>query len=384
MEQHEMDDLLTKVLQGTASPEEITLVQQWYSQVHGSTIELPFESVEDHEQTRERLLAGIRESMRSTAVVAPIRTKKYRLLKVAAAAAVIVIAGSVAFYTSDRQSGQTQAVTAKVASDAAPGTDKAILTLADGSKVELDSRPEGVINEDMNVRIMKLANGQIVYEPLSENKENSAVGVNVMATPRGGQYQLTLPDGTRIWLNALSSITYPVIFQENDRTITITGEVYLEVSKDARRPFYVKVKDVTVAVLGTSFNVNAYEETTGVQTSLVTGVVKVTEGGDVVTLVPGQRAETTSNGIAVNSNIDLEKILAWKNGFFDFDNADIHTIMSQVSRWYDLNVIYEGKKPQQRYGGRISRDLYASQMLKVLEASGLRFRIEGKDLIIME
>jgi ferric-dicitrate binding protein FerR (iron transport regulator) len=205
-----------------------------------------------------------------------------------------------------------------------------------------------------------------------------------MSTPRGGQYALKLPDGTQVWLNSASSITYPTAFTGNERTVSITGEAYFEVMNDKSKPFHVMVNDMDVLVLGTHFNINSYQEERAVRTTLLEGSVKISQGASTgVILTPGQQAKVEQQQIKVINGADLEQVMAWKNGLFNFNKLSLEEIIRQLSRWYDVDVVYQGTIAPKKFGGEIERDLNLLEVLDVLKEAGVHFSIEGKRLIVM-
>lgn len=264
--------------------------------------------------------------------------------------------------------------------DIAPGGDKATLTLADGSVIVLDSTANGQIASQHGVVIVKKRNGELKYESA---KAPVAIAYNTMRTPRGGQYQLSLPDGTKVWLNAASSITYPVAFTGKERAVTITGEAYFEVTHNAAMPFRVVANEVKVEVLGTSFNISAYDDEAVTSTTLLKGSVKIGHTGQQALLQPGQQAQANATrGLQIVSNVNTEAVTAWKNGYFSFQHSDLPAIMRQLSRWYDVSVEYHGEVPKGKFGGDIGRNTNLSQVLTILEESNIHFRIEGKKIIV--
>lgn len=289
--------------------------------------------------------------------------------------------------------------------DADPGSNKAMLTLSDGTVIPLDSAANGAIARQGNTSVVKQAGGQISYdlkggaggagaaggaEGAGDAGTGGASGVaaaplmNTLHTPRGGQYQLTLPDGTRVWLNAASSITYPVVFGGKQRTVQISGEAYLEVAKNKDKPFIVNVDGgSSIEVLGTQFNVNSYSDESAVKTTLLEGSIKVTAGTAVV-LKPGQQAQIARQRLSVSNNADMDKVLAWKNGFFDFEDVRLEEVLRQLSRWYDVEVVYEKGVPNIQFEGEISRNIKLSDLLKVLARAEVKFRIEeGHRLVVL-
>jgi len=255
-----------------------------------------------------------------------------------------------------------------------PGIQKALLTLADGTVIPLDGMADGIIAVQGKAKVVKLSNGQISYQANGSAEEEGEIIYNKMSTPRGGQYQLVLPDGTSIWLNAESSITYPAIFAAHERRVIITGEVYFEVAKDKTKPFRVVVADEQeIEVLGTHFNINAYSDEGRVKTSLLEGSLKVNKQ----ILKPGQAFMDGKIGAT-----DIVQDIAWKNGVFNFNNQSLAQVMRQLARWYNIEVVYPAGIPKKEYGGEIGRNLTLDQVLKGLESSGIRFQLEGRRLMV--
>lgn len=307
-------------------------------------------------------------------------------LRIAAAAAIILVAmGSYWQFVSrpHKQIDTTQ--TQPSLNDAAPGKTRAVLTLADGSKITLDSAKTGKLA--IQGRTLIANTGSCI----TYTGTNSAEGLyNTLTTSRGEQsLPLTLSDGTRVWLNAASSIHYPVTFTGNSRDIEITGEAYLEVARDKAKPFHVKVRNMTVEVLGTQFNINAYPDESSIATTLIAGMVIIHTDTQTmamhegILLQPGQQARVGEH-IHEVKEADISQVMAWKNGLFNFDHADIQTIMRQLSRWYDIDVRFEGNTPALSFHGKITRDLNLSQVIKLLQQVEVKFRIEGKTLIVTQ
>jgi ferric-dicitrate binding protein FerR (iron transport regulator) len=269
-----------------------------------------------------------------------------------------------------------------VAHDHAPGGNKATLTLSDGRKITLDSASTGVVAQQGNASIQKLAGGRLAYQ--SGVAATNTVVFNTLVTPRGGQYQLTLPDGTRVWLNAASSITYPTAFVGKERVVSMTGEAYFEVARDDDQPFRVKVGQEEVEDIGTAFDINAYPDERIVAATLVEGKVRVTSGAHGMLLQPGQQALADSLGrLQLKADADVEKIIAWKEGKFIFDHDDLPTIMRQLGRWYDLDVRYTGKPPAGHYSGIIGRNRSLVEVLHRLRATeSIQFNLQDKTITI--
>jgi len=268
--------------------------------------------------------------------------------------------------------------------DVEPGGNRAILILADGSTIVLDSSNIGTLAMQGNARIEKTASGEIVYRV--GGKEKGEMMMNTMSTPRGGQYRLTLPDGSKVWLNAASSITYPTAFTGNNRTVQVDGELYFEVAKDAARPFIVKKGATHVTVLGTHFNVNAYNDEDQVKVTLLEGSVQVSSetSGAAALLKPGQQISVYETAmLSQPAYVNTDQVMAWKNGIFNFHKASLQEVMRQLSRWYDVEVVYEKGIPAIEFGGEMGRDLTLSQVLKGFEDMDIHFEIaSGKRLIV--
>lgn len=299
-----------------------------------------------------------------------------------AAAILILLGGSIYFYNTRNNEQKNIVQDQKQNKDILPGSNKALLTLSDGTVITLDSAANGAIAQQGNSSVIKLANGEIRYElnGIAENK----VMMNTMATPKGGQYQLTLPDGSKIWLNAASSISYPAVFTGNERKIKVSGEVYMEVAKDVRKPFFVDVDGrSTIQVLGTSFNINSYANEGNIKTTLVDGAVKVLSHGKGATLQPGQQAVIAANTQEIRLQpANIDRVLAWKNGFINFESGSFQEVMRQIERWYDIDIKLEGSVPPAIIEGRMDRGVQLSDLMVLLNNFGIHTRLEGRTLIL--
>jgi transmembrane sensor len=304
-------------------------------------------------------------------------------MRVAAAVFIIVIAGaSYWLLQKSNRSGNNKmvSVTSKPL-PVLPGTDKALLTMADGRTVVLDSLQSETLTDAGYTNIRKQG-AMLIYNSPTANEQNS-ITYNTLSTPRGGQYKVVLSDGTEVWLNAASSLRFPTAFTGNFREVELTGEAYFEVAKNKTKPFHVMVNGMRVNVLGTHFNVNAYTEEQAIKTSLLEGSVEVINGSFNNRIKPGEQAIVTSKNDVINiRTADMDAVVAWKNGLFEFEGADIATIMRQVARWYDVEIIYTGKVPLRRFEGKISRNAQLSEVLQILELSNIKFRVEGKKIIV--
>lgn len=294
-----------------------------------------------------------------------------------AAAAVILILLMSGGYLLWRPSPQSNPAVVRT-NDIAAGSNKAILTLADGSKVTLDSTGNQVIQQD--AASIQQQGGVLAYHVTGAA---ATLSYNTLTTPRGGQYQLVLPDGSKVWLNAASSIRFPVAFQGASRMVELTGEAYFEVKPSARQGFSVKLNRSIVEVLGTSFNINSYADEAAIKTTLLEGSVRVRSRLDTRVLRPGQQANAAKDGsLEVAENVNTEEVMAWKNGLFLFNRVGLQEVMRQLARWYDVDIVYEGNVSEQKFFGEIQRELSLTEVLSVLEKSGVHFRLEEKKIIV--
>ncbi len=263
----------------------------------------------------------------------------------------------------------------------AAGGNKAVLILDNGSTVTLDSARTGVLTTQGNTRVIKLAGGRLTYS--GEGTAATAVLYNMVRTPRGGQYQVELPDGSKVWLNAATTLRFPTAFSGKERTVELTGEAYFEVAQNSHQPFKVKVGDMTIDVLGTHFNVMAYDDEGSFHTTLLTGAVRVEEGAEAKLLKPGEEARMSLDTKNLTTAVaDTDQVVAWKNGLFQFDGATLETVLRQVARWYDVDVRYEGTIPR-HFSGGISRNASLAEVLHVLDKAGkTRFMLEGRTVVV--
>jgi transmembrane sensor len=336
----------------------------------------------------EEMLANILQKGTANKQVPVIAAHKWSFswLRIAAAAAILFLAVTgVYLWLKPKQPGQQIAQSKNIPKDAkdaiVPGGNKAILTLSDGSNIVLDSTHRGNLAKQGNAKVMKLNTATLAYKAGDQNSQE--IVYNTLSTPSGGQYQLILPDNTRVWLNASSSIHFPTIFKGKERNVTVTGEAYFEVAKNAAMPFKITVKDVEVRVLGTHFNIMAYNDENSMNTTLLEGSIKVSKGSLNKMLVPGQESRINKTGDINVVEANIEEVMAWKNGWFQFNAYDIEKVMRQISRWYDVEIVYEGKIPTGHFSGIVSRGNDISQVLKIMQAGGVRFRIEGRKVVIL-
>ena len=307
------------------------------------------------------------------------------------AAAILVItlsAGLVLFkYQQVKRNGNRLSGNHKTGSEIKPGGNNAYLTMADGTVISLNAAGNGALALRSGIQISKAKDGMVVYKFVNQGKNKSATNaINTITTPRGGQYQIQLSDGTLVWLNAESSLKFPVTFSEGHRDVELAGEAYFEVTKNKHQPFTVQANGTKVQVLGTHFNVSAYANDASVSTTLLEGSVKMVKQNTEVMLKPGQNGitEKGETGIKVQP-ADLEQETAWKNGFIIFNNANIKAIMKQASRWYNVDVVYEGNVSDQLYNGKISKYQDISELLTNIELTGtLHFKVDGRRVTVMK
>jgi transmembrane sensor len=298
-----------------------------------------------------------------------------------AAAAILLLLGAATWLWTEKRSAPPIAnQRSRFGGDIAPpSAAMAVLTLASGQKINLDSAGNGTLASQGQVKVVKLVNGQIAYTGHGEE-----VMYNTITNPRGSRViTLTLADGTKVWLNAESSLHYPTVFSGKARTVEITGEGYFEVAQNANMPFTVRKGNTAIAVLGTSFNINSYDDESTIKVTLVDGAVKVSHNQYGIVLKPGQQARV-ANDVQVAKDVDLEAVLAWKNGHFQFEGAGIQEVMRQVARWYDVDIQYQGQPKEQHFRGGIPRTADVSKVFTLLENTGaVHFKIDNKKIIVI-
>lgn len=307
------------------------------------------------------------------------QTRSLAWVKYAAAAVVMLLAGY--WYAQRDQVERSPKSDAALAANAiTPGGEKATLRLDDGSTIALDHAQNGLLASEGSVHVNKTDAGKLEYKTVTS--ASTEIHFNTVETPRGGKFEVTLPDGSKVWLNSSSSIRFPTGFSQHLREVRITGEVFFEVRKDPKRPFHVQFSDETVEVLGTSFNVRAYPDEPRPKTTLVEGSVKLTHGQNQLELRPGQQGAVRQGGRLTAENVDIEETIAWKNGMFYFKNASIESIMLEASRWYDIEVTYQGAIPHRQFTGKVSRSVKIDELLGMLQYTGVHYRINGRKITI--
>ena len=395
-----MHELFKKYLENKCSPEELKLLLKEF-EIEGNEDllrSLIIQELENEQEIRsfnkeelENSLAGTfkaintkldSEKINIVAPVVPLTKRNWFRLAVAAVFVLAVI--GVYLLVNQHPVELPVANDQHLANDILPGGNKAVLTLSNRSDINLENVSNGTILKEGNTKISKLSDGQLVYNTLEEKP--TQVLYNTVTTPRGGQYQLLLTDGSKVWLNSASSIRFPVSFTGNERRVEVSGEAYFEVAKDPSMPFKADVDGKNeIEVLGTHFNINSYADDGSIKTTLLEGSVKVTslKTRESKLITPGQQAQLNTDGQIAINKADPDKVLAWKNGYFNVDGTDTKTVMQLLSRWYDVDVVYEGAIPQREWGGDIEKNLKLSQVLKILAKNDLHFRLEGRKLVVL-
>lgn len=387
-------EILVRYNSGKASKEEVRYIEAYYNlfEINAELDDDNLQNIKDAVKLKVEQQIDSYENNNSkpnTRRIVKISMQQY------AAAAVIFITVSIGtYFLLQRQDKQPAHIA--VQADHSPGSNKAILTLANGKKIVLDKSANREIVQLPGMTIKNTSDGQIIYTITADQsiveadqsraEAGKAMRLNTISTSRGGQYQVVLSDGTRVWLNSASSITYPTTFDHKQRLVELHGEAYFEVAKNKNVPFSVKTAQQTVEVLGTHFNINSYTDEPLLKTTLLEGSVKVVAGDNQVILTPGQQLKLNflQSSMKVDNHVDLDKVLAWKNGVFSFENEDLKSIMRQVARWYNVDVVYSGIIANDKFFGEISRNSNLSQVLKILELNNVHFDITGKTIRVSE
>jgi len=371
MHKPDIKDLLERYKNGYCTEEERSLVESWYLNWDTSSFDL----------SDQKLMADI--ALIKKRLPGKKKTKVFYYQVAAAMIGLITLATTFYFYSYSPVSDKDKASQVN-SGKIVPGSNKATLTLADGSTVALDAAtPLDGINQ-FGVKIQKSAEGKLVY--LAEKNAKNSDAYNTITTPKGGQYEVMLPDGTKVWLNAASKLRFPVTFAADERNVELSGEAYFEVAKDKKKPFKVKAEQQEITVLGTHFNVNAYNDEALTKTTLLEGSVRVNKGASNAFLVPGQQAvsDAGSSVIFVRKGVDLQESIAWKNGLFVFEHEDVFSIMNKISRWYDIVLEYRGDLKGKKYSGNISKFEDVTEVLKTMQLTGtIQFKVEGRRIIVM-
>ena len=392
--------LITAHIHGTLSEEEALELKVWCAQ--SAANQALFDKLSDPEYVKDNIkdlpnmkalkatgwdrLDSMLSAEDSQWQGVPVRRMNWRRYLVAAGLVGAAVVGTWLYVRSRQDAGIGAVASAPVAShlknDVAPGGNKAVLTLSDGSSVVLDKAKKGAIANQGAARVMKVDDGKLAYNILTEKPTELAY--NTLTTPAAGQFEILLPDGSKVWLNNASSLRYPVAFTGKDREVELKGEAYFEIAPNSRQPFKVKVDgDMRVDVLGTSFNISAYADESTIKTTLLTGAVRVSKGNVGTLLKPDEQVQLNETGkLSVMKDVDVDAEVAWKSGLFHFDRADIKIVMRVLARWYDLDVRYEGPVTSQEFGGYIERGLNLSQVLEILQKNQVHFDLDGRRITV--
>ena len=389
MPKEEVQQLVEKYLHGTASKEEEERLLQWYWRESSLESEWELNSSQSENELKSMIYAKIIEHDETDSNQLSKSKINFSRLGAPLLFTLIVIL-SAYFYSARVQKESTDKIFASVKpNDILPGGSKAILTLADGRKIELDESENGILVNQGGIKVHKNSDGIIEYTFSKQERNTIAASdeaepvYNTIETPVGGKYQLNLADGTKVWLNSSSSLRFPIFFSEDNREVELKGEAYFEVSKDFKRKFSVRSGIQTVEVLGTQFNINAYSDEKSIKTTLFEGEIRVIDlkTNDFKLLKPGEQSNVDQS-IQIR-RIDTQAEIAWKEGYFYFKKADIETVMRQLGRWYGVTARYEANLPEHHFSGAISNNLTLLEVLEILEKSDIHFSLDGKEVIVM-
>jgi len=380
MNHQRLKNLIEKYLNETATDLELKELNDWYAVDYGSK-GLDQWIKEEHglENITNRMFLAFKDKIDSDKKL----QRRILHLRIAGmAASILLCLGLFVFiYRPAKHNIIAKQQTAKIL----PGSAEALLTLANGRKILLNSMPTGKITLLNGAVIIKKRKGLVAYIPPPESATNANNIFNSIETPRGGQYQVVLPDGTNVWLNAASKLTYPTRFNSKQRIVKLSGEAYFEVAHDPDRPFHVLFAGQDVRVLGTHFNINAYPDDKESKTTLLQGSISLTKSGaqQPVLLIPGQQATLPQLGEIAIHVVNTDQVVSWKNGYFQFDDMNISSIMKVLGRWYDVSIQYKNVDQKETFGGTFSRDCNLNDILKNIENIGdAHFELAGRTIIV--
>lgn len=373
MEENRAKILIRKYLSGNCTPEEKIIVESWYTKELSSLEDKsPVPAYDEVEQEIWNKLPHQNKSLMA---------KMWVRITIAASLFIFVAAGFYFIEKQERSFQKSQFTQYNIIA----GSTKAILILSDGKRVELTNAKNGILANQGSAEIRKVPGGEISYTNTKPTSNGTSL-YNTMTTPVGGQYRLVLADGTQVWLNAASSIRYPTAFEGNTRNVEVTGEAYFEVAHDSARPFRVTTGNQTVEVLGTHFNISGYPDEPVTKTTLLTGSIRIAQSGKTVILKPGQQSQVNGQkGITVTDHANIEEAVAWKNGYFRFNNENIRSVMRKLSRWYDVDIEYRGLVSDEGFYGTISKYKTIIEVLEMIQQTkGVHFKIEGRRIIVIK
>ncbi|MEN0052033.1 MAG: FecR family protein [Mucilaginibacter sp.] len=389
-------NLIKKYLEDQCTPAEKLEVEVWFELYRGGEREFYDNDRELINQAMMKSLANIHQKIASIETTEDSHNEgenrivylkpTFRLRWIAIAATILLfmtIGGYLLLH--EKSAVPKEMAKNQLPQNDTPRSNKATLTLANGKKIILDDAGKGKLAVQGNMAITKSADGKIVYNSAQASATIGEIGNNTITTPKGGQYQVVLPDGSSVWLDAASSITYPSAFTGNKREVQLTGEAYFEVAKDPKKPFYVNVNDKQqIEVLGTHFNIQGYDDDKDIKTTLLEGSVKLHYDNKQAILKPGQMAINDQDRSLIIKDADIYEVMAWKNNLFVFNNENIKSIMKRLSRWYDIDVIFDGDMEKVNFYGNYSRSKGLSNLLKGIELTEkVQFKIEGRRVTVI-
>lgn len=387
MDKNQFKLLVYKYLDGNISEEEKNELFHVYRAYQNKELEWNPELMGERDAVGKRLLGSINNRIDSLEKVKGKKAKRYdaSFFRYAAAAMILLFLSIGVYFLLHKEPAKTFAK--NIPHDVSPGGNKAILTLSGGQQIILSDTKNGQIATQGKTTIKKTADGQIEYYREDTQQPNTVLAYNTIATPRGGQFWVTLPDGSKVFLNSASSLKYPVDFNGKERKVELTGEAYFEVVHNSTQPFSVIAAGQTIEDIGTHFNINAYNDEPFISTTLSEGRIRISNANGEAYLVPGQQAQASKmdkdSKIKITI-VDVEDALAWKSGRFVFENENIHSIMRKLARWYDIEPEYSSNVSEIGFGGSVSRNKNISEVLKVLEVTqAVHFKIEGRRIKVM-
>lgn len=370
-------EILKKYRQETASPEETKFLESYYEmfEVKEALIN------DENESLFTELKDNIKANIEGRIAGPKVRKLSYGWIKYGAAAAILLLV-SVSIYLVSQQ--QNNDLVAQMDRNISPGGTKAVLTLANGNKIVLNEVKTGEIAQQSGISITKKNNGELIYRVSARQDSTEGIDRNTISTPNGGQYTIVLSDGSRVKLNAASSLSFPSSFKGTERVVDLEGEAYFEVAKNIQHPFKVISGSQTVEVMGTHFNVEAYAEESEIKTTLLEGAVKVAVGKNHTVMSPGEQALVSREnvGYITKTEVNLDKETAWINDLFIFDGDNLKSVMSEISRWYNITIVYTGPIPDKKFFGGISRNSKLSEVFKILELNQVKLRLKGKTVYV--
>ncbi len=374
MDQETLQQLIERINNNTASEEDLRRYNAWCNALQDKGVEMP-----DFSEIQAGMFHRVRERIDGKRPV-----RRLPVFRIAAAASLLLCIGLAGYYFLRQGPAVAPPVAVQPVTNVIPGGNKAMLTLSDGSKISLEDAASGSLAQQSGATITKTANGEVIYTPANGGAAGTSA-TNTISTPNGGRWQVRLPDGTTVWLNAASSLTYPVSFADAaQRRVTLSGEAYFEVAKDPSKPFLVETGDQHTEVLGTHFNINAYKDDGALRTTLLEGSVKVAAGHMEKIIRPGEAAVLKQGRLQV-SRADIAETMAWKNGMFRFDQETLQHIMQQIARWYDVEITYTDEQVKQlAFSGIISQFSDVSKVLRMLELTEqVHFLIDGRKITVI-